>query len=489
MRLGIVALLVLLVVPASFAQWHVRAGGNSLHNGYVGTPGPSAAEVRWQVPLPAWFGQPIFVEGNTLVTTWLTDAPIERRGVVMAMELQTGDTLWTRILPFDFPSDWSGYACAMRDGRVYATRAGNTNSSYLYALDAGTGAILWQSQDLVDFYVTEGPAFTENGDLLVPTPGSVTRIRATDGTRVYQVPRGGGISGGAEPVVVGDRYYIRHGSIGDRLAAHDLATGQFLYWSNSIGTAQLGLFAGEDGTIYVPTGSSLYAFTDTGSSLTQKWVSSLAYCAFSTFAIGPDGSVYSYKVLGNAVAVVRLDPQTGQEFDLSAPIVSGTSIIPGHMAVDRDGRLFVTNGQYSLYSFNADLSPRWTAALPRSEGGPALAADGTLLVGGNTGIYAFATVQAAVADAATSDGARFSDCYPNPFQRSTCVRFELPAPAHVALRVYDLLGREVRSVVNGTLTAGPHEVTLDASGLARGAYFYRLQAGGRLDSQRILVLE
>ncbi|PWB69555.1 MAG: hypothetical protein C3F15_14870 [Holophagae bacterium] len=390
MRLLIVAALLLFSSAPSFAQWQVRAGGNSLHNGAVDASGPESAQDRWFVPMAAWFGQPVFVEGDTVVTTWLTDAPMEERGVIVALHLTTGEVAWTRILPMDFPSDWSGYACAMRDGKVYATRAGNTNSSYLYALDAATGDTVWRSEDLVDFYVTEGPAFAANGDLLVPTPGSVTRIRATDGTRVYQSPRGGGMSGGFEPVVVGDTYYIRHGAVGDRLAAHDLATGDFLYWSTSIGTAQLGLFAGQDGTIYVPTDSSLYAFTDTGSSLTEKWVSpSLASCSFSTFAIGPDGSVYSYRVESGSVVVVRLDPETGLEIAASQPILNASSIVPGHMAVDRYGTLFVSNGQSELFAFNPDLSLLWERSVPRSEGGPSLAADGTLLVSGDTGVFAF----------------------------------------------------------------------------------------------------
>lgn len=489
MRAPIAVLLVLFSSTPSLAQWHVRAGGDSRHSAYVVAAGPTSDNLRWQRLMPAWFGQPIFVESGIVVTTWLTDAPMQDRGVIVAMQIQTGDTLWTRKLPMDFASDWSGYACAMRDGKVYATRAGNSNSSYLYALDALTGQTVWRSQDLTDLYVTEGPVFAENGDLLVGNTNNVTRIRATDGTRVYQVGRGGSISGGREPVVVGNRYYIRAGAVGDRLAAYDLATGQFFYWSNSIGTAQSGLFASNDGTIYVPS-SALYAFTDTGSSLTQKWVSSaLPNCPFSTFAVGPDGSVYSYKVVSNSVVVVQLHPQTGQEVKVSPPILSGTSIIPGHMAVDRSGILFVTNGAYDLFSFNPDLSLRWSVTHPRSEGGPSLAADGTLLVGANTGVFAFAGDPAGLPGPAVAGaGTFFSRCYPNPFRGETSLRFELPAAGEVSLSVFDPLGREVRRLAGGALEAGPHELRIDGAGLPGGAYFYRLRAGDRVDQGRIQLL-
>jgi outer membrane protein assembly factor BamB len=381
----------------------------------------------------------------------------------------------------------------MRDGRVFATRAGNSNASYLYALDATTGATLWKSQDLTDIYVSEGPAFAPNGDLLIGNATNVTRVNAVTGARVYQAARSGNMSGGREPVVVGNKYYIRGGAVGERVAAYDLATGQFLYWSAAIGSAQSGLFAGKDGTIYAPAGS-LYAFTDTGSALVQKWASApLPNCPFSTFAVGPDGSVYSYKPVGGSVVLVRLSAQTGAEITRSQAILSGTSIIPGHMAVDRSGILFVTNGAYELYSFNPDLSRRWSVTLPRSEGGPALAADGALLVGGNDGVHAFASDPAAVPDGEIASGAgagaAFSLCYPNPFRGEASIRFNLPTAGTVSLAVYDPLGREVRRVAGGTLDAGSHELRLDGSGLSGGVYFYRLRAGDRVDTRRILLLE
>lgn len=489
MRLLLATLVVLFSSTTSLAQWQVRAGGDSRHSGYVDAAGPVSEDLRWQRPMAAWFGQPVFVEEDIVVTTWLTDAPMQDRGVVVAMQLQTGDTLWTRKLPMDLASDWSGYACAMRDGKVYATRAGNSNSSYVYALDALTGQTIWRSQDLTDIYVSEGPVFAENGDLLLGNSNHVTRVREADGTRVYQAARGGSMSGGREPVVVGDKYYIRHGNVGDRLAAHDLATGQFLYWSASVGTAQLGLFAGKDGTLYVPTGSSLYAFTDTGSSLMQKWVSpGLASCAFSTFAVGPDGSVYSYKVVSGSVVLVRLDPVTGQQLNVSPAIVSGTTIIPGHMAVDRSGTLFVTNGAYDMYSFNPDLTLRWRVPLPRSEGGPSLAADGTMLVGANTGVLAYAPDPAGLTGNEIAGTEPWSQCLPNPFGREAAIRFDMPAAGSVSLGVYDLLGREVRRVEGGARAAGIHELRLDGSGLPNGVYFYRLQAGERVDQKRVLLM-
>jgi len=67
--------------------------------------------------------------------------------------------------------------------------------------------------------------------------------------------------------------------------------------------------------------------------------------------------------------------------------------------------------------------------------------------------------------------------YPNPFNPTTTINFALPEASHVKLVVYDLQGRMVAELVNGTRDAGVHEVTWDASDLASGLYFYRITAG------------
>jgi hypothetical protein len=67
--------------------------------------------------------------------------------------------------------------------------------------------------------------------------------------------------------------------------------------------------------------------------------------------------------------------------------------------------------------------------------------------------------------------------YPNPFNPNTTIRFDLPAPRHVTLKVFDLLGREVATLLDEQRREGEHTVRFDASRLTSGMYTYRLQAG------------
>lgn len=79
--------------------------------------------------------------------------------------------------------------------------------------------------------------------------------------------------------------------------------------------------------------------------------------------------------------------------------------------------------------------------------------------------------------------------FPNPFNPATTITFALPASGYVRLNVYDVLGNEVAVLVNEEMRAGDHLVILDASRLASGMYFYRLQSGGFVQTRSLLVLK
>jgi hypothetical protein len=79
--------------------------------------------------------------------------------------------------------------------------------------------------------------------------------------------------------------------------------------------------------------------------------------------------------------------------------------------------------------------------------------------------------------------------YPNPFNPSTTISFSLPHASNVSLKVFDILGQEVATLVNGDITAGTHEVQFDVKGLASGTYMYRLTSGDFTQVKKMMVVK
>jgi hypothetical protein len=82
---------------------------------------------------------------------------------------------------------------------------------------------------------------------------------------------------------------------------------------------------------------------------------------------------------------------------------------------------------------------------------------------------------------------RLHQNYPNPFNPSTEIAFDITRPSFVSLIVYDLLGREVATLVNADLEPGRHVRSFDASGLSSGVYYYRLSAAGVAETKKMIV--
>ncbi|MGA9294229.1 MAG: T9SS type A sorting domain-containing protein [Ignavibacteriaceae bacterium] len=82
-----------------------------------------------------------------------------------------------------------------------------------------------------------------------------------------------------------------------------------------------------------------------------------------------------------------------------------------------------------------------------------------------------------------------SQNYPNPFNPTTRIKYEISSKEHVMLKVYDILGREVTTLVNKEQLAGKYEVTFNALNLASGIYLYVLKAGSFYMAKKLVLLK
>jgi hypothetical protein len=82
-----------------------------------------------------------------------------------------------------------------------------------------------------------------------------------------------------------------------------------------------------------------------------------------------------------------------------------------------------------------------------------------------------------------------SQNYPNPFNPSTKIKYNIPNRSNVILRIYDILGKEIETLVNEEKSAGLYEINWNASKLSSGVYFYQIKAGEYISTKKMILLK
>ena len=235
-----------------------------------------------------------------------------------------------------------------------------------------------------------------------------------------------------------------------------------------------------------------------------------------SFASNPDG-----RSTGFTLFIKTTAQETGSGGNVEFAVVHGSTDAPTVDVVARGVATLVNNASYSditgyiavppaaytldvkdssgtvtVVSFGADLSGL-------ANGAAVVFASGFLNPGANQngpafGLYAVlpnGTVVAfgpatSVSEAETVPG-EFSlwQNYPNPFNPSTRIAFTLPARTDVRLSVYDVVGREVATLVNEVKSEGRHEVEFSAANIASGVYYYTLRTAGVVETRKMLFMK
>ena len=103
--------------------------------------------------------------------------------------------------------------------------------------------------------------------------------------------------------------------------------------------------------------------------------------------------------------------------------------------------------------------------------------------------YFTPTVQVSNEYTSNPEGFTLHQNYPNPFNPSTEISYHLPASSIVNIRVFDMLGREVATLMDGQQTSGDHSITFNATNLTSGMYFYSIQAGEFSQTRKMMLVK
>jgi hypothetical protein len=239
-----------------------------------------------------------------------------------------------------------------------------------------------------------------------------------------------------------------------------------------------------------------------------RWINCLASSDTSLFMGTPAGI---FRSSNNGTSWTKVN--TGlTDTNVTALAVSGSTIFAGTSTQTIDS-VYEYNGWYfgaiaggGIFR-STDNGATWAAV---NAGFPAIQTQlrgaltdmdvRSLAVCGGTlfaGSYAGGVWQRPLSDMATSvepKGAespvqcRLEQNYPNPFNPSTNIQFSIVHRQLTIVKVYDVLGRVVATLVNEVKEPGSYTVQFDASSLASGVYFYRLQAGNFVQTKKLLLL-
>jgi len=115
----------------------------------------------------------------------------------------------------------------------------------------------------------------------------------------------------------------------------------------------------------------------------------------------------------------------------------------------------------------------------------------------NNSVYMmYLIINAVKTDEMSVNDFKLEQNYPNPFNPATKIKFSLPSHSEsegqsvslVTIKVYDLLGREITTLINNELSPGNYEVDFNGSNLASGVYFYRLESGSFSSTKKMMII-
>ncbi len=411
----------------------------------------------------------------------------------------SGDSLWVRRYNGPGNGDDEAHSIAVDgSGNVYVTgwNTGSGTNRDFATIKYNAGGI----QQWVQRY--NGPG---NGD------DEAFSIAVDGSGNVY-------VTGSSENVANYDYATIKYNSSGDSVWVRRYnGPGNDIDWANSIAIDI-------SGNVYVTgysTGNGTYqdyATIKYSSSGVQQWVERYNGLGndndwSTSIAVDASGNVYvTGQTIGNGTSndytTIKYNSSGVQQWVESYNGPGNSIDEAASIAVDGSGNVYVTGisaPNYATIKYSSSGVQQWVERYsgPGSGGNGAnsIAVDGSGNVyvtgwsfGSGTGLD-FATIKYSqtigIQPVSNEIPNKFflSQNYPNPFNPATNIEFSIPKSGFVNLTIYDAMGREIETLVNGELKQGTYKADWDASNFVSGVYFYKLSALDYSDTKKMILMK
>ena len=383
---------------------------------------------------------------------------------------------------------WTKSNAGLRIGKIGGVYS---NGSMLYASGITTG--YFRSSDQGDTWIEKNANldlrntgyynFIEAGGYILGGGGLPGVVRSSDGGDSWSAPTA--ISGPAYSFI----------SDGSAIYAGTLAN---VVKSTDVGTSWTTLVTGNPGYIAVTAvwkdGGSLMAAASAGF---KRSTDDGATWTAPVSGLSGFGSYHSFAQIDTNIFVahdqnVYLSTDQGATWTATHSMPFATSPIALHVH-GRD--LFAGTSKGVLRS--SDLGAIWA---PINDGLPVnmfvnwLSSDGQYLYAGMNSHSVWRRPLAEITAVTETPGTlpehfAIQQNYPNPFNPTTSIRYQVAEPRHVTVTVYDLLGRNVATLVDRDQQSGSYQITWDASSTPSGVYYYRIDAGNFSDVRKMLLMK
>ena len=384
----------------------------------------------------------------------------------------------------------------------------------------------WVQTTLPGFNGTSHALLVSGTNLFTGTDGGGVFLSTNNGTSWTAVDTGIGLTDRYVWAMIATSYNVLVGTSG----ATYVSTNKGANWTSTSGGGGVSAFAMSvsnlvSTNVFAGTGAGVFLSTNNGvvwklvkTGLTTTDVRALAVSDTNIFAGTLGGGVFLSTNNGSKWTAVGTSQMDGS---VRALLFSGSNLFAGtgngvYVSSDKGSNwtsvsagletvgyvdalaAYTTNLYAGTWSGEVFLSTNngknWTSISTNLvANGPvhALAiSNGFLFAGTNNGVWRLPLSVNNVDPGWLHSPETFSltQNFPNPFNPSTMINYQLPTINHVTLKVCDILGREVATLVNEVKGPGVYSVQWNASGVASGVYFYRIEAGSFVETRKLLLL-